>query len=88
MQGVSDPQFSHFSLPTGSEEKGVLEVGSIPIAILPPCQSKKLLHHNCIDMNKVGSKNKKHLRGSTQATTHTLAIILTAILQALVSITT
>ena len=34
----------------------------------------------------VGSKNKKHLRGSAQATIHPLAIILTAALWALVSI--
>ena len=40
-----------------------MEVGSIPVAILPSCQYKKLLHLKCIDMNKVGSKNKKHLRG-------------------------
>ena len=33
-----------------------------------------------------GSKNKKHLRGSTQAAIHPLAIILTAALWALVSI--
>ena len=25
-------------LPTGSEERGVLGVGSIPVAILPSCQ--------------------------------------------------
>ena len=34
----------------------------------------------------LGSKNKKHLRGSTQATIHPLAIILTAALWVLVSI--
>ena len=38
-------------LPTGSEEKGVLGIGSIPVAILPSCQSIIILHHNCIDMN-------------------------------------
>ena len=31
----------------------------------------------------MGSKNKKHLRGSTQATIHPLTIILTAALWAL-----
>ena len=36
---------------------------------------------------KLGSKNKKHLKGSTQATIHPLAIILTATVWALVSIT-
>ena len=43
-----------FLLPTGSEERGVLGVGSNPDAILPYCQYMKLLHYNCIDMNKVG----------------------------------
>ena len=33
-------------------------------------------------------KNKEHLRGSTQATIHPLAIILTAALWALISVTT
>ena len=28
-------------LPTGSEERGVLGVGSIPVAILPSCQNMK-----------------------------------------------
>ena len=42
-----DPQLStkvslHI-LPTGSEERGVLGVGSIPVAILP---SMTILHHN------------------------------------------
>ena len=41
-------------LSTGSEEKGVLGVGSIPVAILPSCQHMEMLHNNCIDMNKVG----------------------------------
>ena len=41
-------------LPTGSEEKGVLGVGSIPVVILPSCQHMKIMHHNCIDMNKIG----------------------------------
>ena len=35
---------------------------------------------------KLSSKNKKHLRGSTQARINPLAIILTAALRALVSI--
>ena len=41
-------------LPTGSEEREVLGVGSIPVAILPPCQYMTILHHVCIDMNIVG----------------------------------
>ena len=40
-------------LPT-SEEREVLGVGSIPVAILPSCQYMKILHHNCTDMNVVG----------------------------------
>ena len=34
-----------------SEEREVFGVGSIPVAILPSCQYKKLLHYNCINMN-------------------------------------
>ena len=30
-------------LPTGSEERRVLGVGSIPVAILPPCQDMKTI---------------------------------------------
>ena len=41
-------------LPTGSEERGVLGVGSIPVAILPSCQYMKILHFNYPDMNIVG----------------------------------
>ena len=41
-------------LPTGSEERGVLRVGSIPVAILPSCQNMKLLHQSCKEMNIVG----------------------------------
>ena len=41
-------------LPTGSEEREVLGVGSIPVAILPSCQYTKILHFNCTDMNMVG----------------------------------
>ena len=41
-------------LPSGSEEKGALGVGCIPVAILPSCQHMKMVHHNCIDMNTVG----------------------------------
>ena len=41
-------------LPTGSEEREVLWVGSIPVAILPPCHNMKLNHYNCINMNIVG----------------------------------
>ena len=30
-------------LPTGSEDKGVLVVGNIPVAILPSCQDMKYI---------------------------------------------
>ena len=30
-------------LPTGSEEKGVLGIGSIPVALLPSCQDMKTI---------------------------------------------
>ena len=53
-------------------KSGVLTVGGIPVSIRPSCQD-------------MGSKDKKHLRGSTQAIIHPLAITLTAALQ--VSIT-
>ena len=35
----------HFEnlLPTGSEQRGVLGVGSIPVAILPSCQDMKTI---------------------------------------------
>ena len=39
---------------TESEERGVLGVGSIPVAILPSCQYMKLLHGNHIDIHIVG----------------------------------
>ena len=39
----------------------------------PLVKIRKRLHYNCINMHIVGySKNKKHLRGSTQATIHPL----------------
>ena len=43
-----------YLLPTGSEEREVVGVGSIHVAILPSCQYMNVLHHNCIDMNIVG----------------------------------
>ena len=44
----------HDLLLTGSEERGVWGIGSIPVAILPSCQYMIILHHNCIDTNTVG----------------------------------
>ena len=41
-------------LPTGSEEKVVLGVRSIPLAILPSCQNMEILHNNCTNVNIVG----------------------------------
>ena len=35
--------YSTALLPTGSEERGVLEVGSTPVAILPSCQDIKTI---------------------------------------------
>ena len=35
--------YSLFLLPTGSEERGVLGVGSIPVAIFPACQNMKTI---------------------------------------------
>ena len=49
-------QLSHDSshlLPSDSEEREVLGVGSIPVAILPSCRYMKMLHRNCIDMDIV-----------------------------------
>ena len=43
-----------FLLPTGSEEREVLGVGSIPVAILPSCQYMKILHYKYTDMNILG----------------------------------
>ena len=73
-------------LPTGSEEREVLGVGSIPVAILPSCHDMKtiaiLLHKH--EYNWV-VKIRNNLGGSIQATILPLAIILTAALWALVS---
>ena len=70
-------------LPSGSEQHEVLLFGSISEGILQA-------HHLIVQIEEnmlvyLGSKNKKHHRGSTQATIHPLAIMLTAALWALVS---
>ena len=44
-----------YLLPTGSEERGVLRFGSIPVAILPSRQYIQLLHHNFIEIGIVVS---------------------------------
>ena len=56
MKGVKDylHQCHLYLLPTGSEEREILWVGSIPVAILISCQDMKILHYNCIHMNIVG----------------------------------
>ena len=41
-------------LPTGSEEREVLGVGSIPDAICLSCQYMEMLYHNCIDIDIAG----------------------------------
>ena len=77
-----------YLLPTGREERGVLGMGSIFVAIHPSCQDMKttaLYFHKQIFL---GSKIKKHLRSSTQATILPLAFILTPALWPLVSIIT
>ena len=43
-------------LPTGSEEREVLVVGSILVAMLPSCQCMKILHYKSTDMNIVGNR--------------------------------
>ena len=45
-----------YILPTGSEERGVLGVGSTPVAILTSCQDMITIavYYNCIIMNIVG----------------------------------
>ena len=48
----SDVTPNSILLPTGSEEREVLGVGNIHVAILPSYMN--VLHHNCIDMNIVG----------------------------------
>ena len=67
-------------LPTGSEKRGELGVGSIPVAILPSCQKVITLalqihkHEN----SRVVKIKKNTSKGSTQVTILPLAIILTA----------
>ena len=41
-------------LPTGSEEREVLGVGSIPVAIHPCCQNMTTIVIYCMNMNRVG----------------------------------
>ena len=37
------PRYNIILRPTGSEERGVFKVGSIPVAILPSCQHMKTI---------------------------------------------
>ena len=48
------PAVNAHLLPTGSEERGVLGVGSILVAILPSSLNMEPNHYNCINMNIVG----------------------------------
>ena len=41
-------------LPTGSEKRGVFEVGSIPVAILLSCQNMKIIALQLHNMNIAG----------------------------------
>ena len=43
-----------YLLPTGSEEREVLEFGSIPVAILPSIQNMKIIALQLHNMNIVG----------------------------------
>ena len=63
-------------LPNGIEEMEVLGERSIHVAILLSCQDMKTIALQCREIYVVGSKNKKNIRGSTQATIHPLAIIV------------
>ena len=60
--------------------------GVFLLRYFPLVKTYKPLHFNAEKLIELGSKNKKHLRGSTQATILPLAIILTVALWALVSI--
>ena len=62
-------------LPTGSEGRGGEGIGSIHVVILHSYQDGENI---ALELHKrvwLGSKNKEHLRGSTQVTIHPLAII-------------
>ena len=48
------PSVIHVLLPTESEEREVLGVGSISVAILPSRQYMKILYYDCTDMTIVG----------------------------------
>ena len=41
-------------IPTGSEEREVVAVGSIPVAILPACQNMKIITLRLHNINIVG----------------------------------
>ena len=43
-----------YLMPTGNEEKEVLGVGSIPVAILPSCQDVKTIALECREIYIVG----------------------------------
>ena len=56
---MTDPGFQKgggglYLLPTGGEEREVLGVGSIPVAILPSCQDMKTIALYCKEINIVG----------------------------------
>ena len=69
-------------LPTGSDEKEVLGVGAFLLQNFPLVYILKPMYFNCIKINIVGGRNKKHLRDSTStlASIQPLVIIPTTAL--------
>ena len=67
--------------PTGSEEREVLGIGSISVAILPSCQVIKTI---AFYVHKQEYSWAVKIRNRSEATIHPLATILTAALWALV----
>ena len=49
-----DNKLPFYLLHTGSEERELLGIGSLPVATLPSCQHMKNIASNCIDANMVG----------------------------------
>ena len=90
MLGAPPPRvlqgMKYLILPTGSEGEEYSGLGVFLLQYLPLVKIWKQLHYNADKLIYLGSKNK-NLRDRTQATILPLAIILTAALWALVSMT-
>ena len=56
-QGTKIQVRTRILLPTGSVERGVLGVGTIPVAILPSCQNMKM-HYNAEKLRSVNKQCK------------------------------